>query len=389
MGYLYRRSLTVDPTKCGASDSSGFTVLVSLTDTTLKTVSNGGHVQNANGYDIVFTSDIVGTTLLNWEVESYDSTNGILVAWVKLPTVSHTVNTVFYMFYGNSSISTFQGGATGTAWDANYLGIYHLSGAGPSVLSSTGSNNGTNQGVTATAGQIDGGGGFVAASSQYVDCGTGMNPTAITYGCWVNPNASGATNYKIMARDNVGNTVYCTLELTSGKVFAWIKTVSGTPSDSPGGTHTLSNGTWYHVMVTYNSTAGLVVYVNGAVDGTAAATGAINTTAVTFAIGRAGAGSSAYFNGSLDEVRISQIARSANWILTEYNNQIESGHVYEFGGGNSCGTSARERWKWALRILKPRNSVTVRCDYSLTTRTAAMDSSTLHDDIRDIRTIAA
>jgi len=39
---------------------SNFTVLVSVTDPALKTVANGGHVANANGYDIGFYADSGG-----------------------------------------------------------------------------------------------------------------------------------------------------------------------------------------------------------------------------------------------------------------------------------------------------------------------------------------
>ena len=54
-----KRSLTIDHTKV-PSTQSNFTVLVSLTDPALKTVANGGHVANANGYDIGFYADSGG-----------------------------------------------------------------------------------------------------------------------------------------------------------------------------------------------------------------------------------------------------------------------------------------------------------------------------------------
>src|SRR5665213_1586753 len=108
MAYAFSRSLTIDHTQCGSSDSSNFAVLVKLDSsnagTTMKTVANGGHIQNTvtqsggNAVtmpaDLIFTSDSGGTTKVPWEIDSYDGTNGILWAWVKLATVSHTSNTV-------------------------------------------------------------------------------------------------------------------------------------------------------------------------------------------------------------------------------------------------------------------------------------------------------
>ena len=115
-----KRSLTIDHTKV-PSTQSNFTVLVSLTDPALKTVANGGHVANANGYDIGFYADSGGTTKLKWEVEKYDGTTGNLIAWVKIPSVSSSTDTVFYLMYGDSSINTDQSDPPNT-WDSNFKG---------------------------------------------------------------------------------------------------------------------------------------------------------------------------------------------------------------------------------------------------------------------------
>jgi hypothetical protein len=57
------------------------------------------------------------------------------------------------------------------------------------------------------------------------------------------------------------------------------------------------------------------------VDGTATANGPINT-ASTSAMYLGGARSIGnYWNGQVDEVHFAPAARSANWLLTEYNNQ--------------------------------------------------------------------
>src|SRR5207237_9061487 len=87
-----QRSMTLDHTKV-PSTQSNITALVSGTDPALKTVANGGHVANANGYDIGFYADSGGTIKLKWEVEKYDGTNGNLIAWVKIPSVSSSTDT--------------------------------------------------------------------------------------------------------------------------------------------------------------------------------------------------------------------------------------------------------------------------------------------------------
>ena len=116
--------MTIDHTKV-PSTQSNFTVLVSVTDPALKTVANGGHVANANGYDIGFYADSGGTTKLKWEVEKYDGTTGNLIAWVKIPSVSSSTDTVFYLMYGNSAINTDQSDPPNT-WDSNFKGVWHM-----------------------------------------------------------------------------------------------------------------------------------------------------------------------------------------------------------------------------------------------------------------------
>ena len=124
MAFSYTDTLTIDYTQVD-SDLTNFPTLVSLSGTWLKTIALGGHIGNSNGYDIQFFSDSGLTTKLNWEVEFYDNVNGILVAWVQIPTVSSSTNTVFYIGYGDATVITFQGNVAGT-WDSNYLGVWHL-----------------------------------------------------------------------------------------------------------------------------------------------------------------------------------------------------------------------------------------------------------------------
>src|SRR5207302_9277285 len=115
-GNACHRQMTVNHTLVPSAQSN-FTVLVSVTDATLKTVANGGHVANANGYDIGFYTDSGGSTKLKWEVERYDGTTGNLIAWVKIPSVSSSSDTVFYLMYGDSSINTDQSDPLNT-WES-------------------------------------------------------------------------------------------------------------------------------------------------------------------------------------------------------------------------------------------------------------------------------
>ncbi|MGD0136085.1 MAG: discoidin domain-containing protein, partial [Bryobacteraceae bacterium] len=81
-GYSYSRTITIASTQVPNTDQTNFPVLFSSTDSRLMSVANGGHVANANGYDIIFTADAAGTQKLNHEIESYNGTSGQFIAWV-------------------------------------------------------------------------------------------------------------------------------------------------------------------------------------------------------------------------------------------------------------------------------------------------------------------
>ncbi len=88
------------------------------------------------------------------------------------------------------------------------------------------------------------------------------------------------------------------------------------------GSHTLTTGTWYYISETYNSTSGLVGYVNAASDATVAANGNLNITSSSLYVGNDPATATRYMDGVMDNVTLSSVARTNDWITCEYNNQL-------------------------------------------------------------------
>ena len=128
----FRKKLTIDYTKVsGGADLSNFPVLVSLSDIGLAKAQ-------ANGNDILFTSGD-GTTKLDHEIEKFTRSSGELVAWVRIPTLSYTANTIIYMYYGNSSVPSQQN-KTGV-WTNGYNLVQHMTGAAYTDLDDSSSNN--------------------------------------------------------------------------------------------------------------------------------------------------------------------------------------------------------------------------------------------------------
>jgi len=333
----YVRKLTVDHTKCGSSDSANFPVLVSLSGQNyLKTTANGGKISSSSGYDILFSSDPNGKNLLSWEVESYDGTAGTLIAWVKLPNLSHTSDTIFYMCYGaGGGITSFQGGALGAAWLGNFVAVFHLpDGTTLSVAESVSGWVATNNGATAGTGKV-GGAANLNGSSQYIDLGnsgTHLN-TARTLQAWIKPTAVNAQQSIIgKGFQSSGTSVECRLEITAaGKIgfYAYNGSNQGIGATTTG----ISAGAWTLVHGTWDGT-NWKVYINGVADATTASDTFTTTNSTNWGIGvdeTTGFGNVEFFGGLIDEVRLSSVARSADWVLTEYNNQNSPSTFYTVG----------------------------------------------------------
>jgi hypothetical protein len=366
-GFSYSRSITIDHTKVGAinnTDQSNFPVLVSLSNTTLKDTSHGGHVANSNGYDIYFYSDAALTTRLPAERESYDATNGVLVAWVKVGTLSHSSDTVIYMGYGDPSIST-DPNSDGTygktsVWDANYKGVWHLPQIGLSVNAndSTGANNGSvvGGGTSAGTGKIDGDVDITSSGTNYVNIpsNSSLNVSSLTLEGWVKPLSVESGNLVIATKMNgYGTTSPYWLDVSSdyvdGLIHAGALDYSLT-SDNP-----ITEDAWHHVVLTFTGNI-LNLYVDGIVATSPITIGNdISTNAGPIKFGRDDWGDS--FTGSLDEMRLSDSNRSADWINTEYNNQNNPGNIGSSGfytvGGEQHTSSGTTMTSASFIILNP------------------------------------
>jgi hypothetical protein len=311
------------------TDQVNFPVLISGMYTYLATMANGGSVTNANGYDIVFTSDAAGTNLLPYERESYNAT-GVVNLWVQVPVVSHTTDTVIYLWYGNSSVTTDQSNRIGT-WDGSYKGVWHL-GNGV-VLSGTDStangNNGTISGATATTGKMDGGANFNGTSSHITLNTAGSLVAPYTIEEWAEP-ANGNNLQGLFGSRTPADTSF-DAKLTGSGVHGDVGTGSGWLATSADGSFGYAPNSWHHVVYTVTS-GGYTIYADGAVvgSGSVSGSGLLYDANHVLQVGWTGF-TGEYFAGALDEVRVSSVARTGDWIATEYNNQFSPATFYTVG----------------------------------------------------------
>ena len=316
----YRKEITINHSKVDAS-LSDFPVLVSLSSDS--DLANDLKCQN-DGDDIAF-ADKNGNQLFH-EIELFNCSTGKLDAWVKVPSLSSTVNTTIYLYYGNPSASNHQDKTN--VWDNDFTLVQHLNETSGTHFDSTSyDNNGTaNNGLNQTGiGLIDGADTFDAID-DYIDCGSdsSLEPGTgdFTFEAWVKRLSTGAHHCIVCKRASTGVGYIWWIQNTNIMRF-YAKPVGGTIDFHAG---IISDSNWHHVAVTLDRDSVATVYVDGSsvdTEDISEDTGSISSTKF-LAIGRQmrDDSSSLTFDGTIDEVRVSQSVRNSSWIKTEYNNQL-------------------------------------------------------------------
>jgi len=107
--------------------------MVKLTGTDFTEIENDV-TSDTYGYDIIFKD--AGGNQLAHEMEIYDESGNVMVAWVRVPRLSATNDTVITMHYGNSDITTATENPAGV-WNSDYVGVWHFAEASGDALDST------------------------------------------------------------------------------------------------------------------------------------------------------------------------------------------------------------------------------------------------------------
>lgn len=322
-GYAFGKEISVDATEVtGSSPLSNFPVLISITDTDLRSTSNGGNVENSNGFDITFTQLDCNTPLL-FDLESYNPTTGELVIWVQIPSLSNSVDTRFFMYYGNNSIATNQ--STTAIWSTlNYDGVWHLNN---NVNDRSGSaNNGTNNGSTNRSPAFIGDGRNFVDPNHWIELPNHSNRSGnFSYSAWIRTVTNNQAGQRVICDDATndgGGHAISVGDPGTGAVRFYVRGLTPVSLDSP--TNLIQNNTWHFVAATYNNTTKVKrLYIDGVLIGSATVTGTLTGAAGNASIGGeiASGESGNRFNGDIDEVRSSNSTLSSDWLATEYNNQ--------------------------------------------------------------------
>jgi len=342
--WAYRVKVTVSAAQVDA-DLTDFPVYVDLS-----TLPADFHTHvKTDGSDIRVTS-ADGVTEIPREVVAYDSGADTGEMHFKAPAISNTVDTDFYIYYGNAGASEPAINATYGAenvWTNSYKAVYHMqqdpsgNGAGAVKDSTANANHLTPSGAPVLGTGKLGGRGIVfdGTDDQLKDTDQ-VWPNAnnaITVQMWNNfASADDAANRTVYRYTTTGggrrNSAHAPW---SGEAYFDFGDLAG--NGRINGSYTAYDDKYSLLHFVSNGTTSRRIYIDGVVrynnDTTADAPDADQT---GLAIGSGI--DTEYHKATLDEVRISTVARSADWIDAENTNQATPGTFYAVGSEESNPT---------------------------------------------------
>lgn len=352
-----RRKITLDNI-ASSENLTNFPIRVSLSS------SNIDYAKTQNsGQDIRFVDP--DGTVLKYEIEKWDEA-GTSEVWVKVPQIDAATNTDYiYMYYGNTSASDAQDVAN--VWSNGYKAVWHSKEAsGTSIADSTGNgntgslNNGaalTTSGKIGNANSFDGINDVMnAGSSASLDDLVSQGGGGVTVSAWVNSVDSDYWSQIAAKAQDAGVTNGWLFEVDddSDRIDMGASYDGTTFTRSAGTAPGLNSyNTWQYYAFTKDSSddfetpAGIGLYVNGVsswYDWSGSGTTRDSDASYDFTSGcdAPATDQNECLEGKIDELRVSNVVRSPQWIEAEYrstNNDMNS-----FGSEESYASIGTIGW---------------------------------------------
>ncbi len=327
----YRKQISIDTTPQGAAinQAVGRTALLVRLHTGNFTFDG----VNENGSDIRFVASD-DHTVLNHQIESFDPLMGMALIWVDVPLVEGGKRQDVWMYYGNPKAPATSNAQL--AFDADYSLVYHFDGANGAPPRDASAF--ANHAQTAPAASIDGVIGraaqltgqpllLPASPSLAVNAGG-----AFTFSTWLRVE-QGSGEQLLFARRDAGNALL--VGLNQGVPFVEVNGQRAVANQA------VAAGQWQHLALSADAN-GLRLYVNGresaslaqplpalqgviAIGGDVPAAAAEGTPAVPPAV------TYQAFNGALDELRLSRVARTPELILADATAQGAESRLLVYG----------------------------------------------------------
>jgi len=341
--FTYYKEIEINAAKVSGSGShSNFPVLIYLpSDSDL-----ASDAQN-DGDDIAFSND---TAWLDHENEFFNSSDGELVAWVRILSLSTSSNTTIRMYYGNDTMGSQQN-PTGVWASGLYEGVWHTAETSGNCLDSTsyGTDGTFTIGVAqAQSGQIgyaydfDGSGNMVIFGNPvHLHPGSG----SMTVSIWLNfDTTTGQDQKPLFYGGPVGSFAGYSFHGGVNLDDIDLHCSDGTTTRAKYNGGSITQDQWDRFTLIIDRSADtLRAFKNGVEEGSGtdiSMLGDINNSVVY-----RWSKSNGKFDGLIDEVHISRGIRSADWLVTIYNSQNDPDSFFDIGSEQSV-TPPNYRLEW-------------------------------------------
>ena len=259
-----------------------------------------------HGEDIRFTTN--DGTPLSYQIEQWNVTDGKANIWVRIPKIRGNARQKIQVFWGNPEAMDESDGEKVFNKSNGYLCVWHMT---DPVKDEIGTALSKNEGTT----PVDG----IIGQAKHFERGQGINGGDSLQNF---PSGSGSSTTEAWFRTSKLNTTILAWgkEQLRGKVMMNYRSPSHIAIQcyfaDVEGKSILPLNQWCQVVHTYNKNDSRV-YINGQLDGATTPLLDIPSPAKL----RIGGWEKYRFNGDIDEVRISNVVRSAKWIKLQYENQ--------------------------------------------------------------------
>lgn len=354
MAFSYYKSATLSEAQSGTANSTDWPCAICLDghvqaiDVDFKSTGNGGYVQSTSGYDIR-PYDGIGGSPLTFQLVNYDAASGAFQMYVKIPTLSSTVDTVIYLYFGDASIST--DGSSTTTWPSAFKAVYHFeeNAGNTTVTDATGGTAAASVQNTSvihtTSGELSSGFTFNGASDKVTAPAISaiVNVTNVSFSLWVKLTSSVdfmgvmvksiSTALErfgiIMGGTGFGNNLGLGMVYGGGASSFFAYTAGSL----------VSTGTWFHVAATWDGSQATnvtraILYLNGTNTALTYFTGTTPSGAIANSTDQAQVGAdraTTFTPGTLDEARIYAATYTPSWVAADYNSQKPSSTFITWG----------------------------------------------------------
>ena len=267
---------------------------------------------NSNGDDLRFSSG--NGDQLAYQIEDWNAKAGHASVWVRVPKIQGNSRQELKLYWGNANAKSESDGKAVFNASNGYLSVWHMT---DTTTDEAGTLQTKDTGTTSTAGVISQARRFSGQKGLF---GGDKIPN------YPSGSSSHTTEAWFRAEQPNGTVLAWGNEQAQGKVVMQYRSPPHARMDcyfsgaDVVGKSSLPRGEWVHVSHTYEK-GDSRIYVNGVLDGVTKTDSAPLMIRTPARLWIGGWYDDYNFVGDIDEVRVSKVVRSADWIRLQFENQ--------------------------------------------------------------------